>query len=110
MALIITPSSPPTPTTAQLQTNVTRDIKNTCTQLFNFNVANFTKVYNLVWANPNGLTPTQVCAALGTDAGALFSLAGSLQAVINAAHPGALPQVPPVTVTVNTDGSVTLGS
>lgn len=108
MALISSATTPITLTLDQQKAIVAKEVKGICNLLFTQNVTGFVRCYNTIWSNSNGLTPQEVCDALGTDAGNLFTLAGSLQAVVNAAQPGALPQAPLKAVTINSDGTVTL--
>jgi len=91
------------------QVAVANEIKSVCSAMFAFNASNFTRIFQMVWNNRNGLTPQQVCDALGTDAGALFTLAGGLQAVINTAKPDSLTLTPPKSVSIGSDGNVTIG-
>lgn len=100
----------PAVTTAEKQSAAAVEIKGVCSQMLNLNTNSFTRIFNIVWNNRNGLTPQQVCDALATDAGSLFALAGGLQAVINTAQAGSLTLTPPKAVTVNSDGTVTIGA
>lgn len=65
-----------------------------------------------VWNNPRGLTPQQVCDALGTDAGLIFQMHGQLTdaAVAMATADGLeyTPALPTNAFTVNEDGTVTV--
>ena len=73
---------------------------------------NFRSLYNEVWRNPDGLTPQQVCDALGGKASNLFVIAGTMAgalAQIDPAGLGAMASVPAgYAATVNADGTVTI--
>lgn len=66
--------------------------------------------FRLVWNNPQGLTPQQVCNALGNQAGALFTSAAALAAWANAIQSNAITQAPPKAFTINGDGTVTISA
>lgn len=63
----------------------------------------------VVWSNPTGATPQQVCDALGTSAGGVFAAATAMCALIGSAT-GVTPNPTPAgwTVTSNADGTITL--
>jgi hypothetical protein len=70
--------------------------------------------FNAIWRNPRA-TPAAVVAALGTDAAAIFQLAGlniqtvQAAAAIGGVAPPTIPEVPSsYTLTFNSDGSATL--
>ena len=75
-------------------------------------LANFRALYNEVWHNAEGLTPQQVCDALGTRAGSLFVIAGTMANALYQIDPvglGAMINVPAgYTATIHADGTVTL--
>jgi len=79
-------------------------------QLFTQMTVVFTTCFNNIWENPDGLTPQQAIDAFGTDGVELFRLAWILQEAANEAKAGTLTQTPPVEVTKNQDGTVTIGS
>jgi len=66
--------------------------------------------FDLVWNNPMGLTPQEALNALGTDAGQLLTFAETLKATINTLAPGTITQAAPHNVTVNQDGTATVGT
>ena len=72
----------------------------------------FAALYQEVWQNPDGLTPQQVCDALGTRAGSLFVIAGTMANALYQIDPAGLGAMvsPPAGYTMNPhdDGSVTL--
>ena len=72
----------------------------------------FRALYGEVWKNPDGLTPQQVCDALGTKADNLFVIAGTLVNALSQIDPaglGAMVNLPTgYTVTGNADGTVTV--
>ena len=63
----------------------------------------------LVWNNPTGATPQQVCDALGTQAGAVFAAAQGLALLLEQVT-GVLPATTPAnwSAVVNADGTVTV--
>ena len=75
-------------------------------------LANFRALYNDVWRNADGLTPQQVCDALGTRAGSLFVIAGTMSNALYQIDPtglGAMVNVPAgYAATIHPDGTVTL--
>jgi hypothetical protein len=85
-------------------------IQNLLTNQFNMTVNSFNRVFSMVWNNPSGLTPQQVMEGLGTSAGQLFSIMAAMQTAINTIQPGTLAQTAPNQVTINSDGTVTIGA
>ncbi len=75
-------------------------------------LANFRALYNDVWHNTDGLTPQQVCDALGTRAGSLFVIAGTMTNALYQIDPaglGAMVNMPVgYAATIHADGTVTL--
>ena len=75
-------------------------------------LSNFRALYNEVWHNADGLTPQQVCDALGSRAANLFIIAGTMANALYQIDPaglGAMVDVPAgYTATINADGTVTL--
>ena len=73
---------------------------------------NFRSLYNAVWHNADGLTPQQVCDALGTKAANLFIIAGTMANALYQIDPvglGAMVSVPAgYTAAINADGTVTI--
>lgn len=73
---------------------------------------NFQTEYKGVWNNPLGLTPQQVCDALGTKAGNLFIIAGYTQLMLSHVNPtgiGTMVSVPAgYAATINADNTVTI--
>ncbi len=73
---------------------------------------NFRTLYTEVWHNPDGLTPPQVCDALGAKAASLFVIAGTMANALYQIDPagiGAMVNVPAGwKSTINADGTVTL--
>ncbi len=73
---------------------------------------NFRGLYQEVWRNADGLTPQQVCDALGTKAGSLFVIAGTMQRALYDIDPagiGAMVGVPPgYSATIQADGTVAI--
>ena len=52
----------------------------------------------------------QVLTGLGTDAGSLFQLSVGLATYINSITPNTLPVTAPYAITINSDGTVTVGA
>ena len=75
-------------------------------------LVNFRTLYNEVWHNADGLTPQQVCDALGGRAAGLFVIAGTMANALYQIDPaglGAMVSVPAGYATaVHADGTVTL--
>ena len=75
---------------------------------------NFRALYNGVWHNADGLSPQQVCDALGTRASNLFVIAGTMANAIYQIDPvglGAMVSVPAgCTATINANGTVMITS
>ena len=72
----------------------------------------FAALYQEVWQNADGLTPQQVCDALGTKAANLFVVAGTMSNALYTIDPaglGTMVSVPPgYAATLHADGTVTL--
>ena len=72
----------------------------------------FSALYQEMWQNTDGLTPQQVCDALGNKAASLFVVAGTMSNALYTIDPtglGAMVSVPPgYTTTLHPDGTVTL--
>lgn len=64
--------------------------------------------YQRIWSNDMGLTPQEVCDALGVHAAETFQLAELCKQALNTAKPGTISLTPPFTITINPDGTVTL--
>jgi len=81
-----------------------------CGALLDGLVDAYGRLWALVWANPYGLTPARVAAALGDRGASLFGRAAALAAFIAANAPDRPLPGPPAgyTVTPNADGSVTI--
>ena len=73
---------------------------------------NYRALYNEVWKNTDGLTPQQVCDALGTKAANLFVIAGTMANALYQIDPvgiGVLVNVPTGwTNAIHADGTVIL--
>ena len=83
-------------------------IKTTTTQLYRMMKQMHTQSFNTVWNNPS-YTPQEIVTAFGTDAVALFTLSYQLQEILKAADPNYVILMPTATVTLNEDGTVTIG-
>jgi hypothetical protein len=71
------------------------------------------KLLSDVWANPDGYTSQQVFDAYGVNAGWLVTMSGSLEAMLGQIDPTAAahtPFTPPLPLTINADGTVTVGA
>lgn len=112
MAIVNPPFSPPARTLALRQATKVQRIKTNNTRLLNSIVTLVTANLAEVWADEDqtNFSPQQVFALFGTDAGALVTASASLAAVVNAAVPGSLPTAAPAPLTVNADGTVTVGA
>ncbi len=105
MSLLDRPSIPLANLQLRLKTNVQAQIQ----KLFMDMNSTFVSCFNNIWENPDGMTPQQAIDAFGTDGVELFRLAWILQVAVNDAKPDTLLQSPPVMVTKNQDGTVTIG-
>lgn len=108
---LLTPQND-TPSISERQLQVARSIRSTAISNYNSLCQIQQQGINEVWHNNFGLTPQQVCDALGNEAGAAFILHSKLtNAIIEIAIAGGVtPDVLPPTnnFTVNTDGTVTI--
>ncbi len=108
MALI---NLPDPNTTEGKQSIVANQIRAQVTQSFTGLKRVSDAIAALVFSNSLGLTPQQVCDAIGSDAGSLVGLSQAVGAILNGQKPGTVNLDPPagLTVTVNQDGTVTIG-
>ena len=72
-------------------------------------IESYASIRQMVWDNPQGLTPQEVLDALGTSGAELFQLSGLLVNTVNTAQPDTLSGDQPYEFTVNPDGSVVVG-
>ena len=91
---------------AQIKANITQVYN----QLFQQSVSQLTYLYREVWLNELGLTPQQVVDSFGTDAGELMNTFSVLRTAVGSLIPDGIGLADPHTVTVNEDGTVTIGS
>lgn len=100
------------PTITQKQDRVAQRIRQVASQNYAQLVRMQKEGIQIVWHNPQGLTPQQVCDAIGADAAKSFELHGKLtEAVIDIATVGGvIPDIelPTNAFTRNPDGSVTV--
>ena len=93
---------------ARTATRLSRRMINGETQL----LRSFSALYQEVWQNPDGLTPQQVCDALGSRAASLFVVAGTMSNALYTIDPaglGTMVNMPTgYTVTLHADGTATL--
>ena len=97
-------------TTEQKQQQAALRIQNEATVLFTRMGQTHNQIMQIVFQNQQGLTPQQVLDAVGTSGAELLTLAGSLVTLVNTAVPSTLPTTFPYTLTVNPDGTVTVGN
>ena len=102
-------NSRPELTIEQKQQRAARRIKQMATELFSGMGDTYQGIREIVWQNPQGLTPQQVFDALGTEGAELFQLSSLLVQTVNAAKPDTLDGSQPYNFTVNDDGTVTVG-
>ena len=95
-------------TTAQKQNRAAQAIQSQAANLFANMGRTYEQISNIVFNNPQGLTPQEVLDALGTNAAELLSLSDLLVQTVNAAAPGTITPGYPVTLTANPDGTVTV--
>jgi len=93
----------------QKQTRAKNRIKNAAKNIYETVKNKHDQLWNVVWDNPAGLTPQEVIDAFGTDAKELFTYSQSLQTLLSEANENYVVKVTPNLVTINTDGSVTVG-
>ncbi len=65
--------------------------------------------FNLVWDNPEGLTPQEILDGFGTDAGELFIFSAQMQTLLLTVNPDYEFLTPPYNYVINPDGTVTVG-
>jgi hypothetical protein len=65
--------------------------------------------FAMVWNNKDGLTPQQCFDAMGSEAVMFLSLGQVMAELLNTAVPGSVIETPPQPLTVNEDGTVTVG-
>ena len=108
MALIV----PPTPIGKDVPTQqalLKQVVQNAMTGQFTQLNAGMLRIFKTLWQHPI-LTPQQAFDAFGTDAVELFVIADAVAALLNSVVPNSCDLTPPVAVTRNNDGTVTLGS
>jgi hypothetical protein len=100
-----------TESVASLQLDVVTKIRNQLRNSEMILIQQSNNLMNLVWKNPV-LTPQQVCDALGVNAGALIDIGQKTAAYIASIDPAALSRMaqPSFAFTVNSDGTVTVGT
>src|SRR5436190_24322933 len=99
----------PTLNMVQKQRKVKGSIKGRAKLTFSVALETFTQGMGLIWANPDGLTPAEALAGLGTDAAEIVNGAEALKVFLNAAKPNTITAPTPSTLTINEDGTVTVG-
>jgi len=67
-------------------------------------------IWNIIWNNERGLTAQEVLDDFGTDAYDLFLFSNSIQSLLSEADPEYNHLVTPSEYTVNTDGTITIGT
>ena len=87
--------------------NEVSSIKSITTNIYRTLKHQHTIAFNKVWDNPN-FTPQEIIDAFGSDAASLFSISWSIQQILLAADPNYKLLIPPMNVTLNSDGTVTL--
>lgn len=108
MPLVQTPAVQPALTTVERQVRARDAIKQRSTQAFQMLKGTAMSLAQIVWANPEGLTPQEVLDAVGHDAAALFqvsSLVSQILAIATGEAPAAV-MPPGWTYTINPDGTV----
>ena len=89
----------------ELALQIESSIRDTYKNMLNCYLTNFQRI----WANPEGLSPQEVIDGLGVYAAETFQLAELCKQTLNAAQPGTISAQPPNAVTINSDGTVTVG-
>ena len=107
MSLINTKPTEVVLTTEQLQAQFVAQLSQGMTQRFTGLKGFVENVMQSIFKNDK-LTPVQTLAALGTNAAEVFKLGSMIAAVLNEAVPNSVDLTPPVAVTINQDGTVTL--
>lgn len=67
------------------------------------------EIHDMVWNNRFQVPPQEILDALGTDASELFALADLLVQTVNQVVPNTIVPSYPYEITINPDGTVTLG-
>lgn len=100
------------PTLAEKKEMVSDNIKNMAATTYQRLLQSQKQGIQIVWSNPNGLTPQEVCDSLGTNATKIFDLHAQLtEAIVNiAAIDGVTPDIalPTKNFSRNQDGTVTV--
>jgi hypothetical protein len=107
VSLINNDNTPATPTLAELQARFRTGAVEMINGLYHNMTSVYMDLYNAIWFNTTGWTPQVVIDSFGHDAVELFTLAGTLKAVVNGVTPDALPDAP-LPFTMNADGTVTV--
>ncbi len=105
MSLIQPPAAPvtdPSLLTAQA-------LRGGVTRLFTQDKMAVNQLYTMIFKNPYKLTAQQAFTALGTDAGQAHTLYLAISGLLNSVAPGTCPAVPNL-ITINADGTVTVGA
>ena len=112
MSILTNTNQPQQLTLEQKQAAVAGAIKRTAAANYQQLVRIQKEGIRTVWNNPQGLTPQQVCDALGADAVKVFDIHGILtDAIVQiAGRDGVAPDValPKKTFTRNQDGTITI--
>lgn len=95
-------------TTAQKQNRAAQAIQSQASNLFTNMGRTYEQISNIVFNNPQGLTPQEVLDGLGTNAAELLSLSDLLVQTVNTAAPDTITPGYPATLTANPDGTVTV--
>ena len=95
-------------TTPEKQNRSAQAIQSQAAALFTNMGRTYEQISNIVFNNPQGLTPQEVLDGLGTNAAELLGLSDLLVQTVNAAVPGTITPDRPGTLTPNPDGTVTV--
>ena len=105
---IITPPNANVPLTHEaLLANFVAMIKTQIDAQFHQNITVFNNTWKEIYNNPK-FTPAEIFTALGSDATQLLIISQAFGTAINAVIPNTVSLVPPVTLTPNADGAVSV--
>lgn len=109
MGILDAPKAPQA-TTKQKQVRLASVTRSSAISAFSALVRTYNATLASFWENPDGLTPQEAFDAMGKDAGDVVGKAVQLQQLLNAMVPGSVSaSPPPKPLTINADGTVTVG-
>jgi hypothetical protein len=102
----------PNPTTEQKQQFVVNRVKRLSSNMLKNVKKQHQEIMQMIWRNPQGLTPQQVMDGFGAEAHELFELSNQLLTMlgnVKSDDPYLSEAAAPYEYTINQDGTVTIG-